>query len=136
MQFETGTKKFEVRDVSGVGNSENALSKAVANYTSQGTLQTYQQNYTSTRIIHIEGDQSVYTKPAENNNSGGGGGGDDNWPADHGHGGNTGTAGYWTNNQCYATESIDDILASVGSTSSTTSTSNSFSDWMSSNSWF
>ena len=60
--FDCGTVKFELRDVSGEGN-ENWLCRGVTNYTAQGTLQTFQKNYTSTRIIHIEGDQDTYTAP-------------------------------------------------------------------------
>ena len=71
LAFECGTKKFEIRDVSGVAN-DNWLSRAVTSYTAQGTLKTYQKNYTSTRIIHIETDTSTYTAPIVNNNSGGG----------------------------------------------------------------
>ena len=95
--FDCGTKKFEIRDVSGSGNQANALSLAVANYTSQGTLQTYQKNYTSTRIIHIEGDQDVVTKIVSK--GGDGGDGNDNWPPDPKPEKDT----TYSNNQCYGT---------------------------------
>jgi len=74
--FDCGTVKFELRDVSGEGN-ENWLCRGVTNYTAQGTLQTFQKNYTSTRIIHIEGDQSSYTAPKQDDDGGGG----TSWPS-------------------------------------------------------
>jgi len=76
LSFSTGTLKFELRDVTGV-NNQNYLSRGVANFVSNGTLKLYQEQWTSTRYIEIEGDQSVYTKPVVVSNSSGGGGGDD-----------------------------------------------------------
>lgn len=99
--FRTGTLKFELKDVTGVGN-ENFLSRCVGNFTSEGTLKLYQEVWNSTRYIEIEGDKSVYTKPVVNT-GGGGGGGDD---------GNDGPGVTYSNNVCYADPGFDinDVL--------------------------
>jgi len=82
ISFLCGNVKFELKDVTGSGN-ENYLSRAVTNYTAEGTLKLYEEVWTSTRYIEIEGDQSVYTAPVVTNNSGGGddgySGGNDNF---------------------------------------------------------
>ena len=51
-RFRGGTREFKLLDVS-VNNDANALSRASANYISQGTLDTRQQTITSTRITQV-----------------------------------------------------------------------------------
>lgn len=51
-RFRGGTREFKLLDIS-ANNDENALSRAAANYTSQGTLDTRQKTITSTRIVHV-----------------------------------------------------------------------------------
>lgn len=52
LQFRGGTREFKLLDVN-VSNDANALSRAAANYTSRGTLDTRQQTITNTRITQV-----------------------------------------------------------------------------------
>jgi len=51
-RFRGGTREFKLLDIN-VDNDSNALSRAAANYVSQGTLDTRQQTITSTRITQV-----------------------------------------------------------------------------------
>ena len=141
--FPCGSLKFEIRDVSGVGNT-GWLSRAVANYTAQGTLQTYQNNYTSTRIIQVESDESIYTEPKAvvNSNGGGGDGGDGkDWPEENKDDGS------FANNQCTGKDGggSDWVVSLMNETaksnqedswSYSSSSSSSNTTWMDNNGWF
>jgi len=78
--FHCGTLKFELKNVTGVGN-QNYTSRAITNYTAAGTLQTFQKNYTSTRYVKIEGDNETYTAPLiiNSGSSGSNSSNDNNW---------------------------------------------------------
>lgn len=142
LKFETGTKKFEVRDVSGQNNEENALSRATANFASTGILNTYQKNYTSTRIIHIEQDQSIYTKPQ----SGGDGSDGGQWSQPPNIGGSLPSGGDGPDNSNWGSATVytstiteyelaafggpqEDYYNSGGNIGNWTSTSNPVSDY-------
>lgn len=120
LSFNTGTLKFELRDVTGV-NNENYLSRGVTNFVSNGTLKLYQEIWTSTRYIEIEGDQSVYTKPAVVSNSSGGGDDGNDWftPtvttfSDNSCTVDDGWGGGWSNSGGFVAEDNTDYGGSLG----------------------
>lgn len=116
--FLCGAGKFELRNVSGLGNQDYS-SRAVANYVAAGTLQTFERHYTSTRIVHIEGDNEIYTSPIiKKSSSGTNSLNDDNWsqssntgaqrPGDLNNNNNKSIP--ITANICYAASNLDEVL--------------------------
>ena len=71
LKFKTGIREFKILNIS-VNNEDDATSFAKALYASTGYLDTTQQEYLSTRILHVQGKKTVVEKPKPPTNKGGG----------------------------------------------------------------